>query len=29
MNRKIKHDIKNRLEFIGIIENKYKHYMIY
>jgi hypothetical protein len=29
MNRKIKHDIRNRLEFIGVVENKYRHYMLY
>jgi hypothetical protein len=29
MNRKIKTDLKRRLEFVGVVEDKYKHYMLF
>ena len=29
MSRKVKNDIRKRLEFIGIVEDKYRHYMLY
>lgn len=29
MNRKVNTDIKRKLEFIGIVEDKYKHYMLF
>lgn len=29
MNRKINTDLKRKLEFIGVVEDKYKHYMLF
>lgn len=29
MNRKVNTNVKRKMEFIGVVENKYKHYMLY
>jgi len=29
MNRKVNTEIRNKLYFVGVVEEKYKHYMMY